>query len=92
MTSFNKIHISMIMLGVFFLGYTGFTQNSQLQDMHQEVQGDEYIAVERSTMQRSPGYRAEETNFFTTQVNVDSDGNNLLGDAANEPSIAVLIP
>jgi len=89
MTSFNKIHISMIMLGVFFLGYTGFTQNSQLQDMHQEVQGDEYIAVERSTMQRSPGYRAEETNFFTTQVNVDSDGNNLLGDAANEPSIAV---
>jgi len=36
-----------------------------------------------------PGYRLKSTGFFTEQVNVDANGNNIIGDAANEPSIAV---
>jgi len=37
----------------------------------------------------APGYHYRGTGFFTTQVNVAAGGANILGDAANEPSIAV---
>jgi hypothetical protein len=37
----------------------------------------------------SPAYRSTSNGFFFAQVNVDSAGNNILNDAANEPSIAV---
>jgi hypothetical protein len=37
----------------------------------------------------SPAYRYDSAGFFTTQVNVNIFGTNILGDAANEPSIAV---
>jgi hypothetical protein len=37
----------------------------------------------------SPGAIVTRGGFTSVQVNVDDDGNNILGDAANEPSIAV---
>jgi hypothetical protein len=37
----------------------------------------------------APAYSFSSAGFFTTQVNVDDFGNNIVGDAANEPSIAV---
>lgn len=42
-----------------------------------------------STGRRSPGMHVLRPKFFTTQVNVDGAGQNIVGDAANEPSIAV---
>ncbi len=54
-----------------------------------EFPGGEYIQVPRSEMRTSPAYRDSTQDFFITQVNVDSAGENILGDAANEPSIAV---
>jgi len=39
--------------------------------------------------QTSPATIIEQNGFFSIQVNVDGAGNNILGDAANEPSIAV---
>jgi len=89
MYNFKKKYIEVSILSFFFSGTIGLAQNDQLQDRHLELQDDDYIAISRAVMERSPGYRAEGANFFTTQVNVDSNGNNLLGDAANEPSIAV---
>ena len=56
---------------------------------HHEVQNDPYIPVERETMRTGPGGRYVRDGYVAVQVNVDAQGNNILGDAANEPTIAV---
>jgi hypothetical protein len=56
---------------------------------HNEVKTDEYIPMSREEMQRSPAYRYSGNSIFTVQVNVASNGQNIVGDAANEPSIAI---
>ena len=56
---------------------------------HREQPNDPYIPVSREDQPRSAAYFFEDTGFFTTQVNVDLSGENIVGDAANEPSIAV---
>ncbi len=61
----------------------------QIREMHNETPDDPYIPVDKSTMPRSPAYNLRTPNFYTTQVNVDSNGNNIIGDAGNEPSIAI---
>jgi len=38
---------------------------------------------------RSPGMRTETGSYVSVQVNVDDFGQNIVGDAANEPSIAI---
>ena len=52
-----------------------------------ETYGDPYMAPKHFV--RSPGRRARMGGFTSVQVNVDAFGNNIVGDAANEPSIAV---
>lgn len=54
-----------------------------------EFLDDEYVPVRREGKQTSTPYRFSTTDFFTVQVNVDQFGQNIIGDAANEPSIAV---
>jgi hypothetical protein len=56
---------------------------------HNEVVEGEFIPINRDNQQRSPAYRYSSTGIVTVQVNVDENGNNIVGDAANEPSIAV---
>jgi hypothetical protein len=56
---------------------------------HHEVKDDDYIPVSRAAQGRSPGYNYIMSNITTVQVNVDENGQNIVGDAANEPSIAV---
>jgi hypothetical protein len=56
---------------------------------HREIPEDEYIPVPREGRQTSPAYRFFTSDFFTVQVNVDQSGLNIMGDAANEPSIAM---
>ena len=46
-----------------------------------------YIPSPRETHDKSPAYRFRSTNFSIVQVNVDDNGYNIVGDAANEPSI-----
>jgi len=53
---------------------------------HHEVPGDRYTPVNKAAMPRSPGYRADGSDYFTIQVNTDEEGNNIVGDAANKPS------
>ncbi len=57
--------------------------------IRREVPRDPYIPVPRATSPRSPGIPRDRGGFVSIQVNVDSEYNNILGDAANEPSIAV---
>ena len=56
---------------------------------HHEVLDDAYIPKSFLIKETSPAYRERGAIYFTNQVNVDEDGNNILNDAANEPSIAV---
>jgi hypothetical protein len=60
-----------------------------LRGFHHEIPDDEFIPVSRDVMPTSPAYRISTPSFFSVQVNVDSLGQNIVGDAANEPSIAV---
>lgn len=65
-----------------------YSQQIPATRLHEEID-DTYVKVSRENMERSPGYRFDTTTYFTRQVNIDEDGNNIVGDAANEPSIAV---
>jgi Secretion system C-terminal sorting domain len=57
--------------------------------LHHEVPDDGYVPLSRENQGRSPAYHFRSSNIVTTQVNVDVNGQNIVGDAANEPSIAV---
>ncbi|MCU0343651.1 MAG: T9SS type A sorting domain-containing protein [Ignavibacterium sp.] len=56
---------------------------------HNEIVEEEFIPINRDNQLRSPAYRFSSMEITTVQVNVDENGNNIIGDAANEPSIAV---
>ncbi|MAT89518.1 MAG: hypothetical protein CMC35_02395 [Flavobacteriaceae bacterium] len=64
-------------------------QWQELKEKYHETADDPYVPVNKDTMQRQPAYQQRATTFFTTQVNVDGSGMDIIGDAANEPSIAV---
>lgn len=78
-----------------FLLFTAFFTISQvrsqelLRDKHHEVPDDAYVPVNKSTMPRQIGYSARFSDIITSQVNVDANGLDIIGDAGNEPSIAV---
>ncbi len=55
--------------------------------VHHEVPDQPYQSPGQRTT--APGYQFRGAGFFTAQVNVAAGGANILGDAANEPSIAV---
>jgi hypothetical protein len=57
--------------------------------LHQEIKDDDYVPDLRDSQERSPAYNYTFSNIITKQVNVDANGQNIVGDAANEPSIAV---
>jgi hypothetical protein len=57
--------------------------------LHNEIKEDEYVPDLRESQERTPAYSYSRSSIITTQVNVDENGQNIVGDAANEPSIAV---
>ena len=72
---------------------TSFNQNNRIPaaekaKMHHEAPDQKYLSPEPGK-KTTPASRLKSAGFFTTQVNVDANGNNIVGDAANEPSIAV---
>jgi hypothetical protein len=50
---------------------------------------DPYLANEFGNKKTAQPFHAKNDNIFTTQVNIDHLDQNILGDAANEPSIAI---
>ncbi len=50
---------------------------------------DPHLAPARALRRTAPAYRFASSEIFTAQVNVDEFGANIIGDAANEPSLAV---
>lgn len=55
---------------------------------HHEMPDGEYLPAEPGPRMTSQSYRYISTHFSIVQVNVDENGNNILHDAANEPSMA----
>lgn len=90
--SINIIYLLFVL--IFFLPINSFSQKENFKgkdkrQMHHEVLDDKYVPTSRENVKTSPAFRYSGKNIFTTQVNVNEDGENILGDAANEPSIAV---
>ncbi|PHS60688.1 MAG: hypothetical protein COB12_12845 [Flavobacterium sp.] len=83
----QKTGIFTVCLGVLLINSILTAQN--LENFHQEIPDDPYIAAPRSSMQKQPAYRVFNSSYFTTQVNVDNNGFDIIGDAGNETSIAV---
>jgi hypothetical protein len=71
------------------LAATGFAAGAAAELGHLERQEDPPVAVKRSEQLRSAGSAVVRGNFRSIQVNVDGLGNDILGDAANEPSMAI---
>jgi len=56
---------------------------------YKETIDDPYMPMLEKDIVTTPAYRTRGSNYTTVQVNIDEDGNNILLDAANEPSIAI---
>ena len=85
----NILLVFLFAIVIPFNGYSQSTTLEQIKDIHHEAEDDPYVYVDRNLMPKSPAYNVRSSTYFTTQVNVDGDGNNIVGDAANEPSLAV---
>jgi len=99
----NKQGLFILMLAASaLLSPSGYSQNtsfpvSREKYMHQEKPGDPYLSNAGNNKLTSPPYRyssglksnSMRSSIFTIQVNVNGQGQNIIGDAANEPSIAV---
>ncbi len=87
---FNYI-AGIIVICMLFVKLPLHSQNnkSDLRYMHNEIPDDPYMPMPADKYKTSPAYRYRSSIIFTTQVNINENGENILGDAANEPSIAV---
>jgi hypothetical protein len=68
---------------------TDQTKAEQTAQGHLEKPRDQYIPVPQGSQPTTPGLRLPYGRYVSVQVNVNASGNNIVGDAANEPSIAV---
>ncbi len=71
------------------IGQNSMSGKSNRSYMHHEQKDDNYNPGGTPDLGTLPGYKFESSLVFITQVNVDENGNNIIGDAANEPSIAI---
>ena len=87
-----KIKTLLLLSLVLALPMTNYSQETDFakkMSMHHEVPDDKSIPLSLENAKTSPAYSFKSSSIFTKQVNVNQDGQNILGDAANEPSIAV---
>jgi hypothetical protein len=91
----NKTRMILLISGITILSPVfSIAQNinippEQKMKMHHEVPGDPYLPNPYNGKKTTPPRNNKSTGIFTTQVNVNASGQNIVGDAANEPNIAV---
>jgi hypothetical protein len=100
----NKIQLMLLIAAIIFLspfpssGQVSRTAATKRIEMEHETLGDPYLPNAYHNKKTSPAYRFRSGNalktttvstIFTNQVNVDAGGQNIMGDAANEPNIAI---
>ena len=79
----------LIVLPLISRGQQGKAMKLRDAALHHEIPGDPYSPNRYQNQKTSPAYNRSGSIFFTTQVNVNENGENIVGDAANEPSIAI---
>jgi len=85
-----KLHPSILAVSLFVLFISINTLRAQNNpELYHEYQNDPYVPIDKSIQPRQNPYAERNPDFFTIQVNVDSNGQDIIGDAANEPSLAV---
>lgn len=89
---FRKFHYSFLFLSlVFSIVLIGQTENKAIPETAKlkvmEVPDNLYTPLNKNTQLTSPAYTYTKDGFFMTQVNINASGNNIIGDASNEPSI-----
>jgi hypothetical protein len=84
----NKALAFVIAFIFIFSSFANAQQGKSKASKHHEIAEDPYMApnAESGT---SPAYQKQSSLVFTTQVNINSDGENIIGDAGNEPSLAI---
>lgn len=80
---FNAYRVNQLFLVLGFI-VSSTTLKAQMEKPH-----DPYLSIQKKNHPTSPAYKSESGFFWMNQVNVTSNGDNIVGDAANEPSIAV---
>jgi hypothetical protein len=98
----HKMILILLLAAVTILSPTLLGQNARIpveqqKRMHNEKLDDPYLPNADNNQRTSPAYRytsmvksnPKHSSILTVQANVDARGQNILGDAANEPSIAV---
>ncbi|MCX6246461.1 MAG: T9SS type A sorting domain-containing protein [Bacteroidetes bacterium] len=91
----NKAQLILLVSGIIlFTPFFSFAQKrpfstEEKMKMHNERPGDPYLPNPYNGTKTSPAGNYYGSGIITRQVNVNSSGQNILGDAANEPSIAV---
>ncbi|MFL0354559.1 T9SS type A sorting domain-containing protein [Xanthomarina sp. GH4-25] len=87
--AYKYIRFPKLLVHTSLLLFTNFFLAQEKQELPKEIPDDAFIAVDRESMVKRASFSMNGNGFFTVQVNVDNDGNDMIGDAANEPSIAV---
>lgn len=88
------VNFILITVITYFRPFCVFTQNIPVPDNNKkyfqnEVPRDKYLPNQYNNKKTTPAMRYQSSSIITVQVNVDSLGQNIVGDAANEPSIAI---
>jgi len=67
-----------------------FTSTFSAQQQYEnEVMDDAYLPMPPDKKRTGPAYKFVNASIFTTQVNIDIEGDDIFNDAANEPSIGI---
>jgi hypothetical protein len=97
----NQVYIALlaaiIPMSLSVHGQDARVPSGDIKRLHHETLGDPYLPNADNNRRTSPAYRFTNriksnplhSSISTVQVNVNALGQNILGDAANEPSIAV---
>lgn len=87
----NQLRFVLILL-TFILPFSLMSQTKDLESRkkaHFEIPTDSYEPIDKRNQKTSEAYQFRSSQIYTTQVNINEEGMNILGDAANEPSIAI---
>ena len=82
------VFLVFLFLGVPFQNMAQQPGNSRIPE-YAELPDDPYVLIEKAGRASSPAYHYTTARFTTVQANVNEAGENMLGDAANEPSLAI---
>src|SRR5215216_6761728 len=93
----NLLAVLLLTVSALINPLTSFGQNIKAnKEAHHETTSDSYLPNAHNNKRTSPAYKytiakkgINSSTIITTQVNVNGSGENILGDAANETSIAV---